>query len=60
MEITTERLVIRPYTENDEQVMIALLTNDIKKTYMISNLTTKQEKQEIFQKLLAWSQSEKS
>ncbi len=58
MRISTERLVIRPYTENDEQAMIALLTNDlIKKTYMLPDLTSRQEEAGMFMKLLEWSQS---
>lgn len=56
IQIVTRRLVIRPYAENDEQAMMALLTNDIiKRNYMIPDLATRQQQIEMFQKLLAWS-----
>jgi len=56
--IITERLTIKPYTEQDEDDMISLLTNDvIRKTFMIPDLPTKEKQQAMFRKLLSWSQS---
>ena len=59
IQINTPRLTIRPYTETDEQAMLALLTNDqIKQTYMLPDLTTMQQQTDMFRKLLTWSRSE--
>lgn len=59
MEIRTDRLVIKPYTQRDEADMLALLTNDIiKETYMIPDLKTREEETAMFQKLLEYSRSD--
>ena len=60
MEIKTDRLVIKPYTESNEKEMLGLLTNAvIKETYMIPNFQTKEEAVALFRKLLDDSRSGK-
>lgn len=59
MEIKTDRLVMKPYTEDDEESMIALLTNEtIKETFMIPDFETKEDEIAMFRKLLTYSHSE--
>lgn len=50
--IKTERLVIRAYSDQDQEDMIALLTNEtIKKTFMIPDLQTREDAIMMFKKL---------
>lgn len=59
MYIETDRLVIKPIENDDEDDMIVLLTNEsIKKTYMIPDFLSKQEAVSMFQKLLSLSHTE--
>ena len=56
--IITKRLTLKPYSEQDEDDMVSLLTNDIiRKTFMIPDLPTKEKRQAMFLKLLSWSRS---
>jgi RimJ/RimL family protein N-acetyltransferase len=58
MEIKTKRLTIKPYSEDDEKDMLALLTNEIiKETFMIPDFETEQDAIAMFQKLLSFSHS---
>ncbi|MBE5993916.1 MAG: GNAT family N-acetyltransferase, partial [Paenibacillaceae bacterium] len=57
--ITTKRLVIRPYSDGDQEDMAALLMNEIvKKTYMISDFNTKEEAYSLFKKIQKLSYSD--
>lgn len=57
--LQTNRLVIRPYQDKDQEVMIELLTNDqIKETYMIPDFDTKEDAIAMFHKLQQYSLSE--
>lgn len=59
MQIKTDRLIIKPYSREDQENMIALLTNEtIKATYMIPDLKTKQDAIAMFQRLLSASHSD--
>ncbi|MBE5960633.1 MAG: GNAT family N-acetyltransferase [Lachnospiraceae bacterium] len=59
MEIKTERLVMKPYSETDENDMIALLTNEcIKATYMIPDFKTKDDAIAMFRRLYHDSHSD--
>ncbi len=54
--ITTERLVIKPYDDNDEDRMVNLITNEaIKKTYMIPDFGSREEAIAMFKKLQKYS-----
>lgn len=56
--LTTERLVIKPYDDNDEDRMIDLITNEtIKETYMISDFGSREEAVAMFEKLHKYSWS---
>lgn len=58
MFIQTKRLLIKPYTEEDCNRMIELLTNDdIKKTFMIPDLPTQAKAKAMFDKLFELSAS---
>lgn len=58
MHIHTKRLMIKPYREDDCDRMIALLTNEeIKKTYMIPELATRDEAKLMFHKIKTLSES---
>ena len=57
--ITTKRLVLKPYDDNDEDTMIELLTNEkIKETFMIPDFNTKDEVVSMFKKLQEFSCSQ--
>lgn len=59
MFIKTERLTLKPYSDNDEEAMIDLLTNNtIKKTFMIPDFQTEDEKKQMFNRLKAFSLSD--
>ena len=59
MFIKTERLILRPYSDNDKDDMIDLLTNStIKKTFMIPNLETEYERVQMFNKIKNFSLSD--
>lgn len=57
--IETKRLVLKPYSDNDQETMIELLTNEIiKETFMIPDFHTKDEVISMFKKLQELSYSE--
>jgi len=57
--ITTKRLVLKPYDDNDEDTMIELLTNEkIKETFMIPDFNTRDEVISMFKKLQEFSCSQ--
>lgn len=57
--IITKRLVIRPYSDGDQEDMAALLMNEIvKKTYMIPDFNTKKEAYSLFKKIQKLSYSD--
>lgn len=59
MYIKTERLELKPITDNDRLPVIALLTNDIvKKTYMVPDLETKEAEEKLFLRLRDLSMSD--
>ena len=52
MYIKTERLELKPITDNDTENVIALLTNDVvKQTYMISDIESEEQVEKLFQRL---------
>lgn len=56
--LTTERLVLKPYDDNDEERMVELLTNEtIKETYMIPDFGSREEAVSMFKKLQQYSRS---
>ena len=56
--IKTERLLLKPYSLEDEKAMIHLLTNEqIKQTFMIPDLPTEAARHAMFLKLFEWSRS---
>ena len=56
--ITSKRLVLRPFVEDDKKAVIAMLTNgEIKKTYMIPDLPTEEEQNAMFARFLKISRS---
>ncbi len=57
--ITTKRLVIRPYSDEDQEDMAALLMNEIvKKTYIIPDFNSKEEAYCLFEKIQEFSFSD--
>ena len=57
--ITTKRLIIRPYSDEDQEDMAALIMNEIvKKTYMIPDFNTKEEAYTLFKKIQKFSYSD--
>jgi len=57
--ITTRRLVLKPYSDKDQENMIELLTNEkIKETFIIPDFSTRDEAVAMFKKLQAFSCSE--
>lgn len=57
--IVTERLVLKPYSDKDQEDMIGLLTNEkIKETFMIPDFKTEDEAISMFKKLKEHSNSE--
>jgi len=57
--ITTERLVLKPYDDNDEGRMVELLTNEtIKETFMIPDFDSSEEAVSMFKKLQQYSCSD--
>ena len=57
--ITTKRLVIRPYSDGDQEDMAALLMNEIvKKTYIIPDFNSKEEAYSLFKKIQKFSYSD--
>lgn len=59
MEIRTDRLVMKPYSERDEKEMIDLLKNEcIKATYMIPDFRTRDDEIAMFKRLLRDSHSD--
>lgn len=59
MFIKTDRLVIKRLEKEEEEDILALLTNEsIKETYMIPDLFSRQEAISMFQKLLSTSHSD--
>ena len=56
--LTTERLVLKHYDDNDEERMVELLTNEtIKETYMIPDFGSREEAVSMFKKLQQYSYS---
>lgn len=59
MFIKTERLTLKPYSDKDRDAMIKLLTNSsIKKTFMIPEMKTEDERIQMFNKIKAFSFSD--
>lgn len=57
--ITTKRLVIKPYSDKDQEDMILLLTNEaVKATYIIPDFNTREEAISMFKKIQKFSYSE--
>ena len=57
--IKTDRLIIKPYHDNDQTAMIELLTNKlIKRSFMIPDLQTEEEAINMFKKLQGISDSD--
>lgn len=57
--IKTKRLTLKPYSDDDKEALIALLTDEvIKKTFVIQDLRTEDEKTQMFEKLRAYSLSD--
>ena len=57
--IVTERLVLKPYSDNDQKRMIELLTNkDIKKTFIIPDFDTQEDAVKMFFKMKDYSLSD--
>ncbi|MBR4879711.1 MAG: GNAT family N-acetyltransferase [Clostridia bacterium] len=58
-EIKTDRLVLAPMTEKDEQAMVDILTNDeIKQTYMVPDYTEREKVAALFEKIKAISHTD--
>lgn len=58
MYVKTQRLVIKPYADMDQDKMIELLTNEtIKKTFMIPDFTSREQAIQMFHKLKEYSLS---
>ena len=56
--IETNRITLKPYTNEDKEAMIELLTNDyIKKTFMIPDFNSRDEVIKLFEKLKEFSYS---
>lgn len=56
--IETERLIIKPYVDSDQETMIELLTNEkIKETFMIPDFHMKDEVISMFKRLQKFSHS---
>lgn len=59
MEIRTERLLLRPLTEQDAEDGLSLLLNEeVAKTYMLPEFTDRAEAEAMFGRLMRMSQSE--
>jgi len=57
--IMTARLVLKPYEEGDEEAMIVLLMDEtIRRTFMIPDLKTAEARHAMFLKLFEWSRSD--
>lgn len=57
--IQTERLVLKPYTDEDCEAMVSMLCNEkIKKTFMIPDFATREDAVRMFHKLKDWSESD--
>lgn len=57
--IKTERLIIKPYSENDLEDIVNLLTNDgITETFMVPDYETREEFEELAGKLIGFSSLE--
>lgn len=58
--ITTKRLVIKPYSDEDQEDMISLLMNEeVKLTYMIPDFNNRDEAVSMFKKIKERSYSDK-
>lgn len=58
--IVTERLILKPYSDNDQERMIELLTNkEIKKTFIIPDFDTQDDAVKMFYKMKDYSLSDK-
>lgn len=57
--LTTERLLLRPFSEEDRQDMVAILCNtEIKKTYMIPDFADPKEAEALFERIMNSSRSD--
>ena len=57
--LETERLLLRPFNEEDRQEMVAILCNEeIKKTYMIPDFSDPKEAEALFDKIMHFSRSD--
>ena len=57
--LTTERLVLRPFCEEDRREMVGILWDqEIKKTYMLPDFADPKEAEALFEKLMQLSRSE--
>lgn len=56
--LKTQRLILKPYTEDDKSALIALLVDDeIKRTYMMPDFACEAEAERMFYKLVGLSHS---
>ena len=56
--LTTERLVLRPFCEEDRREMVGILWDqEIKKTYMLPDFADPKEAEALFEKLMHFSRS---
>ncbi len=57
--LKTERLLLRPFNEEDRQEMVCMLCNEeIKKTYMIPDFADKKEAEALFERIMNSSRSD--
>lgn len=57
--IVTDRLILKPYSDNDQKRMIELLTNkEIKKTFIIPDFDTQEDVAKMFYKMKDYSLSD--
>ena len=57
--LRTERLLLRPFAEEDRQEMVDILCNEeIKKTYMIPDFTDIKEAQALFERMMSLSKQD--
>lgn len=56
--IQTERLILRPYRDHDQEDMIRILTNEtIKENFVLPDFRTQEEVIQLFKKIQEWSYS---
>ena len=52
MEVQTERLVLKPFSKEDKEMLLRLLTDEVVgRTYMVPKLQTKEQKNAMFKRL---------